>query len=182
MEETLFYVIGITLVVAALTVSALGLRWEAFPPARVVLVGVIAVFFMLVGGTTTFAVLSAREEQKHREAEEAEAAEEEKAAEEGAAEEATTLELSSPASGEILFDQTKLEAPAGAVEIDFTNESDAVPHNVFIEQDDTVIAESETVTGASTSVSEELESGEYVFFCAVPGHREAGMEGTLTVK
>ena len=27
----------------------------------------------------------------------------------------------------------------------------------------------------------ELAAGDYVFYCDVPGHREAGMEGTLTV-
>ena len=33
-----------------------------------------------------------------------------------------------------------------------------------------------------TSVSAELAPGAYTFFCTVPGHAEAGMEGTLTVK
>jgi uncharacterized cupredoxin-like copper-binding protein len=31
-------------------------------------------------------------------------------------------------------------------------------------------------------VSAQLKPGNYTFYCSVPGHRQAGMQGTLTVK
>jgi mono/diheme cytochrome c family protein len=86
MEETLFYVFGIALVVAALVLSALGLRYEDFPRSRALLLGATGIVAFLVAGTTTFGVLNAREEQKHHEAELA-AEEAEHAAEEPPAEE-----------------------------------------------------------------------------------------------
>lgn len=35
--------------------------------------------------------------------------------------------------------------------------------------------------GGSGTGTLELETGEYTYFCTVPGHREQGMEGTLSV-
>jgi predicted ribosomally synthesized peptide with SipW-like signal peptide len=72
MEQTLFYVFGITLVVSALAVTAVGLRFENFPPSRGALVGIVAVFAALVGATATFAWMNAEEEQSEHAAEEAE--------------------------------------------------------------------------------------------------------------
>jgi mono/diheme cytochrome c family protein len=80
MNATLFYALGITLVVAALVVSAVGLRFESFPQSRGIMLGVIAVFVVLVGGTTTFALLHARDEQHKSEAEAAESSTESTAA------------------------------------------------------------------------------------------------------
>jgi len=102
----------------------------------------------------------------------------EETTENGGGGDATTLELVADAGGAPAFDTTSLEAPAGEITINLTNDSD-VPHNVAIDGMDVV---SETVAGGNASVTVTLEPGEYTYFCAVPGHREAGMEGTLTVQ
>ena len=93
---------------------------------------------------------------------------------------ATTLELSSPASGALEFSATELTAPAGEITIDYVNESDSVPHAVTLENG--TDATTPIITGADTSLTVTLDAGEYTFFCPVDGHREAGMEGTLTVE
>jgi uncharacterized cupredoxin-like copper-binding protein len=36
--------------------------------------------------------------------------------------------------------------------------------------------------GKTTSVTVTLKRGKYTFYCPVPGHRQLGMKGTLTVK
>jgi mono/diheme cytochrome c family protein len=69
MNETVFYVVGIVLVIAALVVSAVGLRFKDFPASAPLLFGVVAVFAVLVGGTTVFAWRNAEDEEAHREAE-----------------------------------------------------------------------------------------------------------------
>ena len=77
MNETLFYVLGIGLVVAAVLVAVIGLRCEQVPDlARRCSRRATAAFAALVVATATFAWLNAEDEQEHREAELAEAAEE----------------------------------------------------------------------------------------------------------
>ena len=89
-----------------------------------------------------------------------------------------TLDLAADPGGSPAFDQDSLTAPAGEITINLTNES-GMPHNVAIDGMDAV---SETITTGSTTLAVTLEPGEYTFYCAVPGHREGGMEGTLTVE
>ncbi len=65
--------------------------------------------------------------------------------------------------------------------INFDNPA-AIEHDVAIEQDGDEVAKSDLVSEGSTDVSADLDPGKYTFYCSVPGHREGGMEGTLTVK
>jgi uncharacterized cupredoxin-like copper-binding protein len=93
---------------------------------------------------------------------------------------AQTLKIAADPSGALKFDKSSLTAKAGEVTIVMDNPSD-VPHAVEIEGNG-VEAVGETVTKDGVSrASAEVEPGEYVFYCPVGGHRDAGMEGTLTV-
>jgi len=91
------------------------------------------------------------------------------------------IALSAPADGSLKFDKTELEAEAGTVTINFDNLSSSTPHAVEI-QGSGVDEKSDTVTGGKTSVTADLEPGEYEVFCPVGTHASQGMEGTLTVK
>ena len=93
---------------------------------------------------------------------------------------AATIMLAADPSGDLAFDQTELTATAGEVTIEFMNDS-GIPHNVEVEGNG-VEEVSDTISEGSTTLTLNLEPGEYEFYCAVPGHREGGMEGTLTVE
>src|SRR3954452_24304044 len=92
----------------------------------------------------------------------------------------TTLNVEASETA-LAFNTTKLSAKAGKVTIDFKNPS-AIPHNVVIEQNGKELAGFEPITEGEESETAELKPGTYTFYCSVPGHRQAGMEGTLTVK
>lgn len=93
-----------------------------------------------------------------------------------------TLQLAADPSA-IAYDKTELTSAPGKVTIDFTNPG-AIEHDVVIEAEGgEELAASEVITqGGKTSASAELAAGTYTFFCSVPGHREAGMEGELVVE
>lgn len=93
-----------------------------------------------------------------------------------------TVSFEADPSGKLAYTETEVTANAGDATIDFTNDS-SVPHDVVIEDaDGNEVARTEVITGSSETTTATLESGTDTFYCSVPGHREAGMEGTLTVK
>jgi plastocyanin len=95
---------------------------------------------------------------------------------------AQTLQLSADPSGALKFDKTTLAAKAGTVRIVLTNPA-PVPHNISLEGPGGLSKQGPTVDkGGNSQVSAALKAGSYTFFCSVPGHRQAGMQGTLTVK
>jgi plastocyanin len=200
MDGSLFFWLGGALVVLALGAAAIGIRGRAsFPPSRAVLVLGTAAFAAAVVATSALAVVNAQEEQDHREKE---LAEEEAAAEAEAAEEApapagqppagaaqppapaaASLDVSSPADGALVFDPDGLEAQAGSLTLVYSNPS-PVPHSIAVEDPaGSVLGETEVFSAGEQELTiDDLAPGEYVFFCTVPGHREGGMEGDLTVQ
>jgi uncharacterized cupredoxin-like copper-binding protein len=108
-------------------------------------------------------------------------AEGEKEAEGGSAG-ASTLEFEADPSGQLAYTTDEATGKAGKVTVNFTNQS-PIPHDVALEDEaGETIAETETVAEGTDSTTAELKPGKYTFYCTVPGHRQAGMEGTLTVK
>lgn len=81
----------------------------------------------------------------------------------------------------LAYEESSLETKAGEVEIDFDNPS-PIGHDVKIEKDGEDLGGTDVIIQEEDSATVELEPGEYIFYCSVPGHREAGMEGPLTVK
>lgn len=80
------------------------------------------------------------------------------------------------------YSTKSLTAASENVSIDFTNES-PLGHNLTIENSaGKTVGATPTFQGGSKTLSLHLKPGVYKFFCSVPGHRMAGMEGTLTVK
>jgi plastocyanin len=191
----LFYVFGIALAVSAVLTSLIGLRAKDFPGRFAPLVALW--FITLVGCATTFAVLHAQDEQKAKAAELStagrEISKEESSPVEAESENAPapkpqpatkgpggTLQLAASPT-QLAFDTTKLTSKPGKVTIDFNNPS-ALEHDVAIEQNGKQIAVSELIAKGKTSVSVDLTPGTYTYLCTVPGHAEAGMEGTLRVR
>jgi plastocyanin len=104
------------------------------------------------------------------------------AKEEGGGGTASTLEFEADPNGQLAFTATEATAEAGQVTIEFNNPQ-ALPHDVKIESSSgDEIGGTETVSDGSNSATVNLKPGTYTFYCSVPGHRDAGMEGTLTVK
>ena len=94
----------------------------------------------------------------------------------------STVDISTPSGSDLAFEQSEVNAKAGPVTIDFDNQQ-AVPHDVKVEDSGgEELGGTDLISSSTANATVDLQPGSYTFFCSVPGHREAGMEGTLTVK
>jgi plastocyanin len=105
-----------------------------------------------------------------------------------AVEKAGKLEIDANPEGQLAYQSTAATATAGPVTVSMANVS-GVSHNIAVEPGaggatakGTALAASSFISKGTTSITLNLKPGTYTFFCQVPGHRAAGMFGTLTVK
>jgi len=93
-----------------------------------------------------------------------------------------SLSLEANREGQLEYNTKSLTAKAGTVKIAFTNMS-PLSHNVTIESaSGKTLGATPTFQGGTRTLTLQLKAGTYRYYCSVPGHRTAGMEGTLTVK
>jgi plastocyanin len=88
------------------------------------------------------------------------------------------VQIPTDPTGQLAFKYKNATAKAGKVTI-LTKNDASVPHNIAIQGGPS----GPVVQGGATSkITADLKPGSYTFYCAVPGHEQAGMKGTLTVK
>ncbi len=185
-----FYIAGGLLVAWALVLSlVIGARRADFPSNLGQQRAVIAVTAVLVLAAVSMAVVTSGGSKKSSTASAAPsststasstsaAAPAAPAASESSA--TSSLALAANPEGQLSYNTKELSAKAGTVTITMANMS-PVEHNVTIAEGSKVLAATPTFAGGSKSVTVKLKPGKYTFYCSVPGHRQAGMEGTLTV-
>jgi mono/diheme cytochrome c family protein len=90
------------------------------------------------------------------------------------------LDLPADPNGQLAYITKQATAPAGALEIDSKNAA-SIPHDIAIEGKGVNQKGKIVQNGGTSTISADLKPGTYTFYCPVPGHRQAGMQGTLTV-
>jgi mono/diheme cytochrome c family protein len=98
------------------------------------------------------------------------------------------LPIPASPTGQLAYVTSKAIAKPGPVLVEMPNNS-GVTHNIAIEEGahgatpgGPVLGASPTIAKGVATVKVSLKPGTYTFFCQVPGHRAAGMFGTLIAK
>jgi plastocyanin len=172
-----FHVSGVLFAVWAITLTTLGLTREDFPRTQRLarLVGALSVLLAVGTIGSAIAVGALEGNEKGGEAAGNRGTPTAPAATGG------ELRLSADPSGQLKFDKSALQGKAGTITIAMTNPS-AVPHDISVEGGG-VDKKGKIVTrGGTSTVKAKLKSGTYTFYCSVDAHRQAGMNGKLTVR
>jgi plastocyanin len=97
--------------------------------------------------------------------------------------EASVVEIEAAEGTDLAYAQKEVTAKAGDVTIEFTNPQ-SLSHDVVVEDaSGKKLGQTELIASDKTTATiSGLKPGKDTFYCSVPGHREAGMEGTFTVE
>lgn len=91
------------------------------------------------------------------------------------------LEIDADPSGQLAYVAKAGTAPAGPLTLKSQNKS-GTPHDIAIEGSGVDSKGAVVQNGGVSQVKVTLKAGTYTFYCTVPGHRQAGMQGKITVK
>lgn len=91
------------------------------------------------------------------------------------------IDIPADPDGQLIYEFANAEAPPGALEMNSPNESN-VDHNIALEGGGIDEVGEVVANGGVSTINVDVEPGSYTFYCSVPGHREGGMLGELTVK
>jgi plastocyanin len=169
-----FHVAGALLAIWAVCVAYLGITREGFPRGRSQARAVGAVSVLLALGAIGSAIAVGASEENEKEGHEGG-----KKATAGGGGAGKALALTADKSA-LKFDKKALSAKAGTVTLSMKNPA-PIPHDVSVEGKG-VDKKGKVVKGGGTStVTADLKPGTYTFYCSVDAHRQAGMQGKLTV-
>lgn len=169
-----FYVFGAILASWAVVLAAVGLSQADFPGSPGRARAVMGISALLVLGTVTSAVAtsSKRHNESHAEAKAPPPS--------GGGGGGSTVKVTADPTGQLKFQQASLTAKAGKVKIEFDNPS-PLDHDVTVTAGQGKLGGTKTVAQGKISAVVDLKPGDYTFYCSVDSHRQAGMEGKLTV-
>jgi mono/diheme cytochrome c family protein len=91
------------------------------------------------------------------------------------------LEIPADPTGATKYQYGSAEATSGQLTIESKNDS-STDHDIAIEGNGVNEKGDVVKDGGVSTINADLKPGDYTFYCTVPGHREGGMEGKLTVK
>jgi plastocyanin len=186
-QFTAFHVVGIIFACWAVLVTVLGMTRPDFPGgAEKVVLGISVLLAISTVGLAIGTVKGEKKEQAEAATGKAQAnpkpspsagASAPVPAQKGASQ----LKLTADPTGNLKFSTSALSAKAGTVRITLTNPS-PVQHNITLQTPQGAKGGPTVGKGGTSTVLATLKPGSYTYYCSVPGHRQAGMQGTLTVK
>ena len=94
------------------------------------------------------------------------------------AEQNGTLEIDADPNGQLAYISNKATGSPGQITVEMANKT-STPHDIVIDGKGkgTVVKD-----GGTSKFTADFQPGTYTFYCSVDGHRQAGMQGKLTVK